>query len=513
MTKMDILFSFILLLNILLLVKDSQDYTFITAHKEELIHVMELGTVQFSGTIKLLSLDIIFDQTNLLSKTDVMILYTFSSEYIEENGTEYINYENYYELEEGDEIEIESYENYLLFLGNGYVSFGEINYHPLYLDIIKDITLPYNLNNKYYQLSGKGNTLEILSSWTQIIVYINGRFCNWDSCVAQDKDIINVVNWLNGKNQNVKLLFVDRKDIYSVDLEKGDKVKYLFNQNFKFEIENSLAQSYFDLDEGILAVYGKPNLSFSSVLYSHIEDYSTYQLYYINPYSNSITIDAQTNTLLSKEITIEGLNPTISITFPETCNLTITKGFGPQYLRININSTFEDDFMLDFGTTVNWFEGKMFTDQGSLNKGENKSSVNISKEDAGKTYTAIYNNNGIFKATKIINWIELKEYEYKKFEISEGEEKAFKFTKSETSSKLIKFENGYSGDNITIYVYNGEDSINYDAIKRQYIDYLEIRIELPTQLEYNYGKICLIMKANEYYSDYISIRSKDKIKH
>ena len=311
----------------------------------------------------------------------------------------------------------------------------------------------------------------------------------------------------------MKLLYVQRKDIYSVELEKGDTIKYLLNQNFKFQITSSLAKRYFDLDEGILAVYGKPNLSFSNVQYSHIEEYSKYKLYYIKPYSISITIDAQKNSL-SKEITIEGLNPTISITFPETWNRKITKGFGPQYLRININSKIVDEFKFDFGTTVNWFEGKMFTDKGSFNKGENRANIKISKGNAGKTYTAIYNNySGTFKATKIINWIELKEYEYKKFEISEGEEKAFKFTKSETSSKLIKFENGYSGDNITIYVYNGEDSINYDAIKRQYIDYLEIRIELPTQLEYNYGKICLIMKANEYYSDYISIRSKDKIKH
>ena len=37
--KTDILFSFILLLNILLLVKDSQDYTFITAHNNEVIYV------------------------------------------------------------------------------------------------------------------------------------------------------------------------------------------------------------------------------------------------------------------------------------------------------------------------------------------------------------------------------------------------------------------------------------------------------------------------------------------
>ena len=111
----------------------------------------------------------------------------------------------------------------------------------------------------------------------------------------------------------------------------------------------------------------------------------------IKPYNNSITIEAQTNSL-SNEITIEGLNPTISITFPETWYQKINKGFGPQYLRITINPTFEDEFMFYFGTNVNWFEGKMFTDQGSLNKGESKTNVKISKENVGNTYTAIYNS-------------------------------------------------------------------------------------------------------------------------
>ena len=367
-----------------------------------------------------------------------MILYTFSSEYIEKNGAEYINYEHYYKLKKGDEYEIESYEKYLLFLGNGYVSFGGTNYIELNLDSIKEFTLPYNLNNKYYKLSGEGNTLEILSTSNQIEVYVNNYKCI-QKCEARNKDVVNVINWYNAKKENLKLLFVNRKTVYSVNLEKGDKVKYLLNQNFTFQITSSLAQNYYDLDEGILAVYGKPNLTFSNIQYNCIEEYSSYQLYYIKPYNNSITIKAQTNSL-SNEITIEGLDPTISITFPETWYQKINKGLGPQYLRITINSEFADEFIFDFGTNVIWFEGKMFTDQGSLNKGESKTNVKISKENAGKTYTAVYNSNsGTFKATKIINWIELKEYEYKKFEISEGEEKAFKYTKGGTSSTLIKF--------------------------------------------------------------------------
>ena len=142
-----------------------------------------------------------------------MILYTFSSEYIEKNGTEYINYEHYYKLKKGDEYEIESYEKYLLFLGNGYVSFGEINYDTLYLDIIKDITLPYNLNNKYYKLSGNGNTLEILSTSNQIEVYVNNYKCV-QKCEVKNKDVVNVVNWYNAIKENVKLLFVNRRSIF-----------------------------------------------------------------------------------------------------------------------------------------------------------------------------------------------------------------------------------------------------------------------------------------------------------
>ena len=109
--------SFILLLNILLLVKDSQDYTFITAHNGEVIYVDGLEAVIFSGKIKVLYFYDEVYQTNLnsLTKTDRMMLYTFFSSFVEEEGNEYTNYEHYYELEVGREYTISSFENYLIF--------------------------------------------------------------------------------------------------------------------------------------------------------------------------------------------------------------------------------------------------------------------------------------------------------------------------------------------------------------------------------------------------------------
>ena len=153
-----------------------------------------------------------------------MILYTFFSSFVEEEGNEYTNYEHYYELEVGREYTISSFENYLIFLG--YVSFGGTSYITLNLDSIKEFSLPYNLDNKYYKLSGEGNTLEVLSSSSKIEVYINNYKCV-QKCAVKDKDVVNVINWYNAKNQNVKLLYVKRKDIYSVELEKGDTIKYL----------------------------------------------------------------------------------------------------------------------------------------------------------------------------------------------------------------------------------------------------------------------------------------------
>lgn len=69
---------------------------------------------------------------------------------------------------------------------------------------------------------------------------------------------------------------------------------------------------------------------------------------------------------------------------------------------------------------------------------------------------------------RIINWEILNKYEYKYFKLSPGEEKYFKYIQKETTSTIVKFEEGYTGANIKIYVYYNEDNINYDAINRKY---------------------------------------------
>ena len=256
---------------------------------------------------------------------------------------------NRYELKLGVEYTILSSESYLIFSGNGYVSFGETKYNTLKIDEINEIILPYELNNIYYKLSRNWNILEVSSSTNIIEVYINDYDykCN-DLCPINAGDVVNIVNWNNAQKEKVKLYFIYREAKYTIDLEKGDTVKYIVDQSFTFEVANSLANKYLKLKEGILAVYGYPSLTINGAKY-YVQNYLTYQLYYIMPYNNSIIINAQTN-LLENEITIKGLNPTISINFPDTWNkqITTTK-LGPQYLRININKIIDENFSFDFG--------------------------------------------------------------------------------------------------------------------------------------------------------------------
>jgi hypothetical protein len=174
-------------------------------------------------------------------------------------------------------------------------------------------------------------------------------------------------------------------------------------QTFYYQISLSLSSEYYQNEEGILLVSGKPSI-YSEQLDYEIRKYNyTHELYYFYPYKKLINLEV----FPSKEdgeITIKGIKPTIVKDFKQVFNYDVPKGIGPQYFRIIIDKGIKDGFTFNFGTRVNWFEGTMFDKDLKLNTGKVISSFDISSNDAGKTYTAVYNNTGKFIAKKKINW-------------------------------------------------------------------------------------------------------------
>ena len=210
-----------------------------------------------------------------------------------------------------------------------------------------------------------------------------------------------------------------------------------------------------------------PNIYSEQLGYQKRKYNSTHELYYFYPHKNLINFNLEVSpTNEEGEITIKGIKPTIVKDFKQAFNYDVPKGIGPQYFRINIDKGLKDDFTFNFGTKVNWFEGKMFDNNFNLNTGKVISSFDISSNDAGKTYTAIYNNTGKFTAKKNFNWETPNKYQYKYFKLSPGEEKSFKYIQKETSSTLVDFEKGYTGEKVKIYVYYSEDNIDYDVTDR-----------------------------------------------
>ena len=142
-----------------------------------------------------------------------------------------------------------------------------------------------------------------------------------------------------------------------------------------------------------------PNIETEELEYEIKRYNSTHNLFYFYPYKKSIDLKvAPTNE--EGEITIKEIKPTIVVEFKNSFEYNVKKGIGPQYFCIKIDKNIKDEFVFNFGTKVNWFEGRMFDNDFKLNTGKEISFVNISANDAGKTYTAIYNNNGKFTAKK-----------------------------------------------------------------------------------------------------------------
>ena len=99
----------------------------------------------------------------------------------------------------------------MLVSGNGYISFGADKYTSISLDTIKVMTLSYEFNNKYYQLLGTGNKLEVLISNPSIYFYFyDNTYCN-TRCIfdVSSRKKFNIRNIeCSGKNAKIKLLYI-----------------------------------------------------------------------------------------------------------------------------------------------------------------------------------------------------------------------------------------------------------------------------------------------------------------
>jgi len=296
------------LLNIFFIIKSYNINEFICPNEEELLYIDNSLPIIFNGTIKIIK----------LNNTKFFKIYSFSSENIEQNEKgEYTNYKNYYEIELNEEIDIEPEEKYVILLGSGYVSFSNRGYINITYNDIQEYILPYDLNCKFFKLDGPGNGLEIIIN-NDNMIYFNDQTCT-QQCFLEFNNgtYINIVNYDDSKDTIIKLLFTERKSIYNIDKEKGDIVKYIFQQSFKFEVSSYLANEYFELKEGILLISGNPIIKFLNETSYIIQNYNlTHQLYYIRPYSNETIMEFTTN-MNEGEISGIGVNPTIEINFPE----------------------------------------------------------------------------------------------------------------------------------------------------------------------------------------------------
>ena len=156
-------FLFILFFNILFVIKSLTDFTFDSVNKEQVLYIDNFQGIIFTGVIELLQ----------KQQNNPFYIYTFSSPSIEEDAKgEYSNYIAKYELQLREKINIPYDQKYLIFTSSGFVSFGAEEYTNIYLNKKIEFQLSYEFNNKYYQLSGYGNTIEIFVSDPKIIVYV-----------------------------------------------------------------------------------------------------------------------------------------------------------------------------------------------------------------------------------------------------------------------------------------------------------------------------------------------------
>ena len=492
-------------LNILLLFNISKSYPVIKPLPEEVLFINDTAIVNFYGELEVVIC------TNQIKAYSYDSYSSCASDYRYRNYEYFFNNKHLYELNYKDKLDIPIDEQYIIFKGTGYIYFY-IKTHLLTFNYNMEIILPYQFNYRVYEIQNRqGDTLEVSINNPSVYVYFDytGECNSYCDLPVNGRYNVYLVNYQYAEGSKVKLLYTNRKDIYNIDLEKGDTIKYIYPQTFNFEISNNLALQYYECEEGILLVSGNPYITFERGFYSRNIINSTHELFYISPLSSSIKLIINPSKE-EGEISIKGIKPTIIINFNQTMELEVKKGIGPQYVRINIDKKLKEDITFKFGTTVNWFEGKMFNENGQLNEGKLINSVDITTNDAGKIYTAIYNNDGIFTAKKKLNTKELNEYQYEYFTLNAGEEKAFKYIQKETNYTLIKFENGFFGTDATIYIYKNEDDVVYDLNNKKYSGYIK-EYSMWGEITIRENSIYLIIKTNVNYNDYISFRNKDII--
>ena len=478
------------------------NYNFIYPKNSQILYITDIQACQFYGEIEIIE--------------GSFQIYCFSSSYIQQD--EYGNFKNHvklYEPKKGEKQSIDSNKKYLIIIGIGYIAFNSNSNEIIYLDKLLNVYLPYDLNQRLYELNGLGNKLEVSVNNAAVSVYIsnNNNFCNGKcSFDVNGEEIIKIINLKNAKNALIKFLYVQRNETYDINKNTGNVIKYLIKQQFKFVISDSLGKEYYNSQEGIIDISGNVNANFENVLsYEKRQKSTNNYLYYIQPSNKKFSVVLETISD-DGEISVVGKNPTIIINFPKTMNYNIKVTYPPQYVRFIIDESFDDNYYFSFENNVNWIKGKMFNESGEFNGGESLSLVNITKIDAGKTFTAIFNYTGNFLAKKALYWIQIHEYEVKYFTLNNGEEIAFKY--NDYSKSNVTFENGYFGNNVEIYIYENENNIKYDLVTKNfsgfseiYTSWKELSIDLKINNNNNKNFIYLIIKAKEVYSDYISFRT------
>ena len=495
-SRNNLIFWLILLFINIIISKSSNYYEFKYPKNEEILKINNLEYVNFYGQIEIIEGD-----------NFEIYCYSYSFEIKEDDNGNLINYNNFYNNSYPGRIEdIKISEQYMIIKGKGYISFGANNITILNVNNITILQLPYDLNNKYYQLDGNGNTLEIVLDNGNVCFYLNNICHNTNEIInnISGKQIINIRNINNAKDTNIKFLYTIRKEIYSIDQEQGDKIYCLLINQYKFIVKESLAKQYYALKEGILKITGNPYVEFNKEKYISDDDNG---LYYFIPESEIIEI--YLTNADEGEISIVGINPTIEMNFPKSIITQINQSIGPQYLRIEIYYLFDqynEEYILEFGNYVEIVEGTMFKN-GDLNKGFYSSNLIINKNHAGKIYTVIYKTSGTFSYKKIFNWIELKEFEIMQIILPNYNEITFKYNQNKTKNVLLHFEEGYKSSYVNIYIYTSEENIKYNATSRLYSGHYKA-LNFWKELEIDKSTIYLIIQTKDYgYNDYISFRN------
>ena len=191
------------------------NYNFIYPKNSQILYITDIQACQFYGEIEIIE--------------GSFQIYCFSSSYIQQD--EYGNFKNHvklYELKKGEKQSIDSNKKYLIIIGIGYIAFNSNSNEIIYLDKLLNVYLPYDFNQRLYDLNGLGNKLEVSVNNAAVSVYIsnNNNFCNGKcSFDVNGEEIIKIINLKNAKNALIKFLYVQRNETYDINKNTGNVIK------------------------------------------------------------------------------------------------------------------------------------------------------------------------------------------------------------------------------------------------------------------------------------------------